>query len=278
MGKKILVVDDEADLLKMVDLRLTAGGYQVVTAQNGIEGLKKAEEENPDLIISDVMMPEMDGFAFYKELRSQEATKDIPVLILTARDKMKATFMAMGADGFISKPFSQEELLNKVSSKMGQAMPYQAAPQKHENEDISQEEQSVANVFIAGCSQAVIEKMESILREKNCKVKIVTDAQQVIGKADTFKPDFIALEVLMNGEDSKDIVAGLRKSKNCRNIPIILYSYLDKENSGEESLNRKRADIDSSKTSCVTAGATESIGYFDEPNFIKTIERFLPAR
>jgi len=119
MSKKILVVDDEEELRDFISMRLEANGYEVVTAGNGIEGLKVVVDEKPDLIISDVLMPEMDGFAFYKILKEDEATKDIPVLILTARGKMEDTFRVLGVDDFLSKPFQADELLSKIQLQLG---------------------------------------------------------------------------------------------------------------------------------------------------------------
>ena len=110
--KKILIVEDEPDMQQMVQMRLEAAGYKVITANNGQEGLAKVNEELPDLIISDVLMPVMDGFTFYKELKAKKATEDIPVLILTARGKMEDSFKVMGADDFIAKPFNAQDFLH----------------------------------------------------------------------------------------------------------------------------------------------------------------------
>lgn len=115
MPNKVLVVEDENIMAKLLENALTQNGYKVFVVSNGQEGLRAAKENKPDLIISDVMMPIMDGFAFYRELKANEVTADIPVLILTDKSQMEDSFGALGADDFIPKPFEPESLLLKVS-------------------------------------------------------------------------------------------------------------------------------------------------------------------
>jgi len=103
-NKKILVVEDEDTLRKMLVLELESAGYEVHQAGDGEAALLLIKETLPDLIISDVLMPNMDGFTFYKELKKNKITSDIPVLILTARGKMEDSFRVVGADDFPQFP------------------------------------------------------------------------------------------------------------------------------------------------------------------------------
>ena len=103
MDKKILLVEDEIEVLELSKRKLERAGYNIVTASNGKEGLETASIESPDLIISDIIMPVMDGFAFYKALKERRDTSNIPVIMLTAKGQMKDTFMVMGIDDFITK-------------------------------------------------------------------------------------------------------------------------------------------------------------------------------
>jgi CheY-like chemotaxis protein len=112
--KKILVIDDEAELVESVKTQLESGGYNVTTANSGIEGLSKVASESPDLVILDIGMAEMDGYTMLQELRENKDIKDMPVIILTAYAKMKSLFEIEGISDYIVKPFDPHDLLMRV--------------------------------------------------------------------------------------------------------------------------------------------------------------------
>ena len=125
MAFKILVVDDDPDILDAVALILESQGYEVVTARDGIEGLANLKAEQPDLMILDLMMPRMDGFAVCKELQDPRWSKykDIPILILTSvreeasrRRYELETGLALDVDDYVEKPMSPDVLLKRVST------------------------------------------------------------------------------------------------------------------------------------------------------------------
>ncbi len=115
MTKTILVVDDEQRLVSLVGTYLTQSGFRVVTASNGLEALSAAQRENPDLIILDIMMPEMDGYEF---MRKYQAGRDTPVILLTARveEDEKVVGLELGADDYVTKPFRPRELIARVKA------------------------------------------------------------------------------------------------------------------------------------------------------------------
>lgn len=116
MPKKILAVDDEKHIVRLVQANLERVGYTVVTANDGKEALQKVEEENPDLVILDVMMPYMDGFEVLQNLRRNPGTRDIPVIMLTAKAQDADVFKGWqsGVDCYLTKPFNPMELLSFV--------------------------------------------------------------------------------------------------------------------------------------------------------------------
>jgi CheY-like chemotaxis protein len=121
MAKRILVVDDEPDITEMVALRLAAGGYEVVTASSGKECLDKAVADNFALIIMDVSMPEMDGIAAACRLQRDKATRDIPVIFLTAlatKEDLGADHAVLGRHIVIAKPFDGNDLLMVVKQQI----------------------------------------------------------------------------------------------------------------------------------------------------------------
>ncbi len=122
MQKKILVVEDEPDQLELVRSCLKKAGFDISTATNGIDGIKKARSGSPDLIVLDVMMPEMDGFAVCVTLREDDATASIPILMLTGLCSYisQLTGFESGATDYLVKPFEAEQLLSKVEALLGQ--------------------------------------------------------------------------------------------------------------------------------------------------------------
>jgi DNA-binding response OmpR family regulator len=122
MPKKILVVDDELNVLRVIASRLKANNYDVVTASDGIYAVKKAVEEKPDLIILDIKMPAGGGVSVFENLRHLDNTITIPVIFITAypTEEIKSQVLEMGAVDFVAKPFNPEELLAKVKKAMGE--------------------------------------------------------------------------------------------------------------------------------------------------------------
>ena len=115
---KVLVVDDDRMMVKLVQITLSKFGYTIVTANDGIEALRKAKTEKPDLIILDVMMPGIDGFEVARRIRRNPTIKNISILVLTARDDAsnKVQAFSIGVDDYLTKPFEINELVARVSS------------------------------------------------------------------------------------------------------------------------------------------------------------------
>ena len=118
MGKRILIVDDSPTELEFMKKAVNEGGYDLMTASNGDEAIKKSIEFQPDLIILDVVMPVRDGFSVCRELKKNPATKDIKVIIVTSKNKPldKAWSMKQGADSYIAKPFEPSVLSDEVAN------------------------------------------------------------------------------------------------------------------------------------------------------------------
>ena len=116
--KKILVVDDEHDILHFLELVLRERGYDVVTAGSGHEALTRAQLARPDLVLLDIMMPQMDGWEVLKLLRVDDVTANVPVAMLSARTEAKDRVQGLqeGAVDYICKPFSLQELIGKIEA------------------------------------------------------------------------------------------------------------------------------------------------------------------
>ncbi len=122
MGKKVLVVEDESDLVAALEVRLKAEGYDVITAYDGEEGLRKAREESPDLIILDIMLPKMDGFKVSRLLKFDERYEHVPIIMLTAKVEKEDKVLGgeTGADEYITKPFEWKYLSEKIKEHLGE--------------------------------------------------------------------------------------------------------------------------------------------------------------
>jgi len=116
MPRKILTVDDEKHIVRLIQVNLERHGYEVVTAYDGREALQKVDEERPDLVILDVMMPYMDGFEVLQNLKRNPETRDIPVIMLTAKAQDADVFKGWqsGVDCYLTKPFNPMELISFV--------------------------------------------------------------------------------------------------------------------------------------------------------------------
>jgi DNA-binding response OmpR family regulator len=114
--KRILVVDDEIYIVHILEFTLTMEGYDVITAADGEEALRKIRDDRPDLVVLDIMMPKMDGYEVCRRLRQDEDAQTLPVILLSAKGRPidRETGLEVGADDYIVKPFSPRRLLEKI--------------------------------------------------------------------------------------------------------------------------------------------------------------------
>lgn len=121
MSAKILLVDDEPNILLSLDFLMRKNGYKVFMARNGREALHSIQEQMPDLVILDIMMPDVDGYQICTTIKSSEQFRDIKVIFLSAKSKESdvAKGIEMGADAYIAKPFVNKNLLEKVKELIG---------------------------------------------------------------------------------------------------------------------------------------------------------------
>ncbi|MFA5087907.1 MAG: response regulator [Candidatus Omnitrophota bacterium] len=124
--KVILIVEDEKHTRMLLEEILRAWGYQAFSAADGEEGFQAAEKVRPDLIITDVLMPRMQGNELIKKLRGTLWGYDIPIIVLTQRDLMKDYFDTLGVEGFIAKPFQTDDLLGRIKQVFGREPPRRA--------------------------------------------------------------------------------------------------------------------------------------------------------
>ncbi|MCX7785798.1 MAG: response regulator [candidate division WOR-3 bacterium] len=115
---KILVVEDDANLSKLIRIRLEENGFEVITAYDGLEGISQVRKHKPDLIVLDLMLPKLDGYQVCTIIKNHEAFSKIPIVILTARSSIEAKEIALktGAEAFIVKPFDGQKLVATIKN------------------------------------------------------------------------------------------------------------------------------------------------------------------
>ncbi|MBQ4347744.1 MAG: response regulator transcription factor [Firmicutes bacterium] len=156
MANKILVVDDESNIVKIIKFNLEKEGFEVITAKDGEEGCEKAEKEAPDLILLDVMMPKLSGYDACKRIRR---TMNTPIIMLTARAEEvdKVLGLELGADDYVTKPFGVKELIARIRANLRRSMINSAAA-------------SGENIFTFGELSIDFDRYEVISSGKTCEL------------------------------------------------------------------------------------------------------------
>jgi two-component system cell cycle response regulator len=234
MSARILIVDDIPLNIKLLSAKLAHEYYVISTAENGLEALKKVEEEKPDIILLDVMMPEMDGFETCRRLKSNPATAYIPVVIITALSDVadRVRGLAAGADDFLGKPINDLALMARIRSllrmkilmdewRMREATALQLAPPLVEE---ASDPLNVRNcrVLIVDDDMAdgvFIREALAPLSAHVAEVKSIAEAEALVGK-DSF--DLVFSKLDLKNEDGLTICPTLRSTPATRHIPILL--------------------------------------------------------
>ena len=122
MPMKILVIDDEAHIRRALEFRLRREGFDVLTAEGGVEGLAKIRSEHPDLVLLDIMMDDKDGYEVAEECKADPELKDIPIFLVTAygQDVEKDKGLSIGVEAYVTKPFRPSQLIEKIRQQLGE--------------------------------------------------------------------------------------------------------------------------------------------------------------
>jgi DNA-binding response OmpR family regulator len=215
MAKKILVIDDEEHIIKMLESRLRSSGYDVVTASNGAIGLEKVKSEHPDLVIVDMLMPVMDGFTFFKAMKKTPEFSKILIMMLTARSSMRGTFESMDVDEFIAKPFIAEDLLSRVDLLFKN------------------------KILVLVEDPFVIEKITKVIKDQGYEACIVNSEEIMIEKARQTKYKVLIAHLALVSKEPQDFIFTMH-SFRCREPKVILYS--DVNTKGTETSDNLKMD------------------------------------
>ena len=201
--RKILVVDDDPTLIKLLKTQLETWSYSVVTAMDGEEGLKKFQSEKPDLTILDIAMPKMDGYTFVLEYKKIADLKKNPIIMLTANESLREIFNVEGINDYIIKPFDMASLLKKIAKHL-------QAPDK--------------NILVVDDSAEFVDLVENILNERGYRVAKALNGFDGLGIAKRINPDLIVLDVMMPKLDGYHVCRIIKYDQVYQNIDIIMLS------------------------------------------------------
>ena len=256
MKKKILVVDDDPLAVKLVRAKLERAGYVIHVAGHGLEALDSIKESIPDLIITDVLMPVMDGVDLYKALKKNVFTQNIPIIIITDNEVFERSFRMLGVKDFVPKPINAKRLLDVVELNLS----------------ASKTNERSKRVIILGTDKNISEDMARIIDRTNNISSIAIDGVELLSFALTLTPKLILIDVLMKGLKARELIKALRCFAQLANVPILIFAYFTPENLNDVEGLEKIKDY---KDECLKAGATRYIGRFAQTTFISNVREFL---
>ncbi|MFC1510322.1 response regulator [Candidatus Omnitrophota bacterium] len=259
MIKRILLVDDTPVTVAMVKNRLEKNGYLVTIATNGLEGLKETKNHDFDLIITDVIMPVMDGVDFYKALKINPKTSSIPIVIITDNEVFKNSFRTLGVEGFVPKPLDTTALINQIEASL-----------KNKAKKNSQSNK----VLVVGTDKAKVDEMLTIIAANGFQSNKADDSQDFFARALKIVPDIVMLDVLLHDVTPQETIHALKCFGRFRNLQILTFSCLPidlNQNVNHDLIKKFQFAI----KSCNSAGANHYIGRFSPTEFGTNFNKFL---
>jgi chemotaxis family two-component system sensor histidine kinase/response regulator PixL len=236
MTKKILLVDDDKDLLYGMKIWLKANGFQVCFASDGASAITMAKAHRPDLILLDIGLPGGDGYMTMSRLRSLMPLAHIPIIVMTARDAMVHEKKALeaGAEAFFQKPFDNRQLLTAIQK----ALSPKTAPPVQERESLKKPpvEPSRGKILVIDDDQELLQGLRIRLRSYGFDVQLASDALLGVHFALKNRPDLIILDIGLPGGDGYLTMTRLRSHMPLAHVPIIIITAADASTHQERAL------------------------------------------
>ena len=256
MIKNILVADDERSNVTMLARLLEKEGYHVSTASNGLEALKVVAAQPVDLLITDVVMPEMDGVDLYMRLKENPETAQLPIIIITDKEVFQESFAALGVELYSPKPFNFQDLLAKVKAIEAKVV----------------EDRRYHKVVVIGPHREVLEKMQVELQSRSCIVATVDNVIEIGLRCFLVNPAFIIID--LHSRDyatTKEIINSIRSYDFFKYTKILVYAHFSSGDMvGMSILDNLEVEIQA----CMEAGATKYIGRFYRVTFLEQLKEF----
>jgi len=253
MIKNILLAEDDRGTALLVKTQLEAKGYWVHTAANGIEALKVLSAKHIDLIITDVVMPQMDGVDLYQAVKEKPQTADIPIIIVTDKAIFKESFKSLGVSNFVEKTTDIKNLLDKIISI----------------ESSADQAKKYPKILISGSHSHVVEQMVNALKGMKYLAITARGSSELMSKALEMTPHAIVLDVLFQDNVSTpELIRSLRCFNYLKKAKIITYAYFPEElGMGVDAIKSVEEMMDI----CTQAGADQYIGRFNQSFFLERL-------
>jgi len=212
---KILFIDDDLDFSEANKIMLEQAGYEVILAQDGKKGLASVKKENPNLIVLDVMLPDINGFSVCRELKENPNYSSIPIILLTAIGATPESYAdniakEHKADYYFTKPIDSKKMIEAINDLLAKT---RTKPK---------EERARVKILLVDDDPDFLEATRQILVANKYEVVTAKDGDEGIAKAKHDNPDLILLDVIMPGKDGYTVCYELRKIAQTRPIPIIM--------------------------------------------------------
>lgn len=236
--RRILIVDDEPLNVKLLAALLSGENYETILAFSGEEALGKINAESPDLILLDIMMPNMDGYEVTKRLKNNPNSRDIPVILVTALDGAdnKIKGLEAGADEFLNKPVSTPELLARVKSLLRLKKYQDQLKTRSQSRNFftaaTGEKRPIQNtidlptILLVEDDKKDAKLIQSYLHGEPYQIKLVKDGEETMSCVQREKIDLIVLDILLPGIDGFEVCRRLKKKEQTRNIQIVAITSL----------------------------------------------------
>ncbi|MBF0569899.1 MAG: response regulator [Candidatus Omnitrophica bacterium] len=257
MIRNILLAEDERGIALLVKTQLERHGYVVHTAQDGLEALEVLRKELIDLLVTDVVMPRMDGVDLYLEIKKEKRTASLPIIIVTDKEVFKESFSALGVDHFLPKTSDIDSLLGKIRTIERQAV---------NNKDYHK-------VLVCGENDEILGQMQALLRERGCLVTTAKTTLDIVSKALQMTPHLIVIDVALKGHVSaKELIRSLKCYDFLHRSQIVAFShFLPDQLGGSVGLIE---GLEDEIKGCLEAGARKYIGRFNRVTFLDQLQEF----
>lgn len=234
MTARVLVVDDILPNVKVLSAKLLSEYYEVIAAYSGKEALEKIEKEHPDIVLLDVMMPEMDGFEVCQRIKKNPSTMHLPVVMVTAlseiSDRVKG--LEAGADDFLTKPVNDTALFARVKSLVRLKMVVDEWRLRERTSDqlgvlqaMSLDEVEIlegSKILVVDDLPIEASRLEEVLRDEKFEVKVLNDPGQLMSAAQADDYDLVIISLTLSSEDGLRLCSQMRSSEKTRQTPILL--------------------------------------------------------